>query len=569
MIVFEKVKWKNFLATGNSFIEMDLNRAPLTLITGTNGSGKSTLLDALSFGLFGKPHRNINKPQLVNSINNKNCEVEIEFRVGKNEYRIRRGIRPNIFEIYRNGKLMNQDSKSRDYQKTLEQNILKLNHKSFHQIVVLGSSSFTPFMQLPSQHRRSVIEDLLDIGIFTQMNSLLKEESAKIREQIRDADYSISSLEDKIDMQKSHIDNLNKIENESKTKIQKRIDELKSEIEKLQSENEKISNSIVEVHSNLLEQDQNNSLKLNKQSNSMESEMKRIVKEVSFFEKNESCPTCSQKIDEKIKKEKISSYRKEAKSLQSEYKKVNEEKTKLQSKIKSLEETMRKNFELNTNIRSNNNSIRQMTDEIDGLNESLIKNESLHIEKYQTELQRLIETKTKTSELKNELYNESVYNSAVSEMLKDTGIKTKVVKQYLPVINQLINEYLQTLDFFVSFHLDENFNEILKSRHRDEFTYASFSEGEKARIDLALLFCWRQVARMRNSVSTNLLILDETFDSSLDNDGIENLLKIIRSSRDGEHTFIISHKIESLENLSGDHFRYEKVKNFTKMSKVS
>lgn len=569
MIVFEKVKWKNFLATGNSFIEMELNRAPLTLITGTNGSGKSTLLDALSFGLFGKPHRNINKPQLVNSINNKNCEVEIEFSVGKNEYRIRRGIRPNIFEIYRNGKLMNQDSKSRDYQKTLEQNILKLNHKSFHQIVVLGSSSFTPFMQLPSQHRRSVIEDLLDIGIFTQMNTLLKEESAKIREQIRDADYSISSLEDKIDMQKSHIDNLNKIEKESKTKIQKRIDELKSEIEKLQSENEKISNSIVEVHSNLLEQDQNNSSKLNKQSNSMESEMKRIVKEVSFFEKNESCPTCSQKIDEKIKKEKISSYRKEAKSLQSEYKKVNEEKTKLQSKIKSLEETMRKNFELNTNIRSNNNSIRQMTDEIDGLNESLIKNESLHIEKYQTELQRLIETKTKTSELKNELYNESVYNSAVSEMLKDTGIKTKVVKQYLPVINQLINEYLQTLDFFVSFHLDENFNEILKSRHRDEFTYASFSEGEKARIDLALLFCWRQVARMRNSVSTNLLILDETFDSSLDNDGIENLLKIIRSSRSGEHTFIISHKIESLENLSGDHFRYEKVKNFTKMSKVS
>lgn len=571
MIVFEKVKWRNFLATGNSFIEMELNNSPLTLITGTNGSGKSTLLDALSFGLFGKPHRNINKPQLVNSINNKNCEVEVEFTVGKNHYRIRRGIRPNVFEIHKNGKMLNQDSKSRDYQKTLEQNILKLNHKSFHQIVVLGSSSFTPFMQLPSQHRREVIEDLLDIGIFSQMNNLLKEESSKIREQIRDADYAISSLEDKIAMQRRHIENLEKIETDSKKKVEEKIQTLRGEIETITKENEKIGEvtkiNEIEKSISILEDENGQVLK---KSHSLESEMKRVVSEVKFFEKHDHCPTCSQSIGNDLKEEKIGSYKNKAKGISKEYETLQTEKKRLIVEINESRHELEKYRQRSNDIRNNLQRIQRIQKEISELEKSnLNESNQSHLNESKLELENLIENKTKTYELKNELYNESVYNSAVSEMLKDTGIKTKIVKQYLPVINQLINEYLQTLDFFVSFHLDENFNELLKSRHRDEFTYASFSEGEKARIDLALLFCWRQIARMRNSVSTNLLILDETFDSSLDTDGIENLMKIIRSNRDGEHTFIISHKIESLENLSGEHYRYEKVKNFTKMSRVS
>jgi DNA repair exonuclease SbcCD ATPase subunit len=569
MIRFKTIKYKNFLSTGDDFIEVQLNRAPLTLITGTNGSGKSSLLDALSFALFGKPHRDINKPQLVNSINKKGCLVEVTFSIGEYEYLIRRGIKPTIFEIWQNDVMLNQESHNKDYQKVLEQNILKLNHKSFHQIVVLGSSSFTPFMQLPTFHRREVIEDLLDIGVFTRMNQVLKEDSSKLRDQLRDVENLITVMTEKCKLQASHITQLLKLEESDKLKSNARIEELRSSIQTLQIENEELTNQIdAQVASSLI-LSQREKETLHSAITTKEAEIKRIVKEVKFFEKNNDCPTCSQPINDDIRKAKIRHYRSEAKGisiqydvLKSQLSTVLEEVDKLSSKVEELRSLQNK-------IRSNSAMIAKLQQDISSLLAASSNVDKDHLEKAKNSLHSLREDREKKLALKNDLYNQSVYNAAIAEMLKDSGIKTKIVKQYLPLMNKLVNDYLRTLDFYISFHLDENFNETLKSRHRDEFTYPSFSEGEKQRIDLALLFTWRQIARMKNSVSTNLLVLDETFDSSLDTEGIENLLKIIRGAKDGENIFIISHKIESLENISGEHYRFEKIKNFSRISQIS
>jgi DNA repair exonuclease SbcCD ATPase subunit len=571
MIVFEKVRWKNFLSTGDKFTEIQLNRSPSTLIVGHNGAGKSTLLDALSFALFGKPHRDIKKPQLINTINNKNCEVEVEFRIGKTQFKIVRGIKPGKFEIYQNDKMINQESNARDYQKFLEQNILKLNHKSFHQIVVLGSSSFIPFMQLAAGHRREVIEDLLDIGVFSKMNVLLKERSIKLREQMKDMTYQLDLLNEKINLQRKYIRDITEINDGQIKEKRDSIANFQVNIEELQTQNSEYSLEIEKVSEGLqegLNKAHDKKQALLQYTAQFQQQIRTVVKDAKFYEDNDACPTCSQNIGEELRREKLDSARTKAKELNEAVVHASEESATVESTIGRLTNISEQIRGWTSDISSNNKEIARLQGQIRALENdiSTLSSREGDLGDANRKLTGQIEEKETFTERKLEINEQRIYYEACSEMLKDTGIKTKIIKEYLPVMNNLVNKYLQVLDFFVQFNLDENFNETIKSRHRDAFNYASFSEGEKQRIDLALLFTWRQIARMKNSAATNLLILDETFDSSLDHDGVENLMKILGTFDEDSNIFVISHKGDLLDGKFRSKIEFHKEHNFSKMA---
>ena len=567
LILFKTLKWKNFLSTGNAFTEIDFQSFKTTLIVGHNGAGKSTLLDALSFALFGKPHRNINKPQLVNSINNKDCSVEVVFEAAGSEFRIVRGIKPAVFAIYKNGEMLNQESHATQYQKILEQNILKLNHKSFHQIVVLGSSSFVPFMQLPAQHRRDVIEDLLDIGVFSKMNSLIKEKNSILKGVIREIDYKIDIQKNKIDVQKKYISDVNRINKDLKDQKQTNIIEMRKDITGILKDNDELLD-LVEAGASIpttINSTQSTKSKLLGYQSQFTKDVRTVVKDAKFFEDNSTCPTCSQDIEEHVKAEKLNDAKAKAKELSKALTDIEVKLTSTQKELEAAEHKMQEIRNFQTQMNANQSAmsrielqIKVLSDEIDNLTDT-----SSDINVAKDDLESYVMEKNALTETRLESNEQFQYNIAITEMLKDTGIKTKIVKQYIPVINKLVNNYLQTLEFFVHFELDESFSETIKSRHRDSFSYASFSEGEKQRIDLALLFTWRQVAKMKNSVSTNLLILDETFDSSLDHEGVDNLMKIIETLTADTNVFVISHKGDMLESKFEKKLEFFKDKNFS------
>ena len=570
MIYFKSVSWKNFLSTGNDTIKVQLDRTPSTLIVGSNGAGKSTMLDALSFGLFGKPHRDIKKDQMINSINKKGAIVEVEFNIGNSEFRILRGIKPNKFEIWQNNNMINQASNARDYQKFLEQNILKLNHKSFHQVVVLGSSSFIPFMQLPAWSRRAVIEDLLDINIFSKMNTLLKERNSKIKEELSEINHSLDLYKTKMDTQSKYIKDLQAINKDMIASKENSIESYEDDVKRLVSESGELGknlDALTEIENKTHDELSRKVSDIKSEDRVFKSKIKDLVGQAKFFEENEICPTCDQDIDIKIKTNRLDHIKASAVNIQQGMKQLSEDNEsctndllKCQTNIKELVSKQRK-------INLNNDKINLMQQEIEKIQKEIgnLLQSSGDIKAAKDDLSSYRDAKDSVTEKKLAYVEERTYNEVIGEMLKDTGIKTKVIKQYLPVMNRLINQYLQVLDFFVAFHLDESFTETIRSRHRDAFNYASFSEGEKQRIDLSLLFTWRQIAKMKNSASTNLLVLDETFDSSLDHDGIDNLTKILNTLEDGTNVFIISHKGDILENKFRSKIEFIKERNFSKI----
>ena len=570
MIKFEKLRWKNFLSTGNSFTEIDFSSHKTTLVVGHNGAGKSTMLDALAFALFGKAHRNISKPQLVNSINNKSCVVEVEFTVSGSELKVVRGIKPNVFEIWKDGTMINQSSHSKEYQKILEQNILKLNHKSFHQIVVLGSSSFIPFMQLPAQHRRDVIEDLLDINVFSKMNQLLKEKNSLLKDKGNQLDYNYEITKEKIDLQKKYIGEVEALSNDQIDEKENEIVSAQDSIQNLQQENATTSDDIETLSQGLEENLKKNNDKrqtLLHYGAEFNQKIKQLVKDSKFYEENDTCPTCSQDINADLRSEKLSTAKAKASEIQKALDDVSEQSSLVESTLKRLNSTSDEIRTKTSLISSNNREIVRLQGQIKNLTDAIskIRGNDGDLAKSYSDLEILQKQLNDIFESRLE-NNESIsYNVVMLEMLKDTGIKTKIIKQYLPVINKFVNQYLQVLDFFVSFNLDEAFSETIRSRHRDSFSYASFSEGEKQRIDLALLFTWRQIAKMKNSVSTNLLVLDETFDSSLDYEGVDNLMKIIYTLGDDTNVFVISHKGDILDGKFQNKLEFHKEKNFSKL----
>ena len=570
MILFKTLRYRNFLSTGNHFTTIDFIRSKTTLVIGHNGAGKSTMLDALSYALFGKPHRNINKPQLVNSINGKNCEVEVEFSIGQREYKIIRGIKPGKFEIYVDGTMINQSSHAKEYQKILEQNILKLNHKSFHQIVVLGSSSFIPFMQLPSHHRRDVIEDLLDINVFSKMNQILKEKQSILKDNLKDVNYDLELAKDKIDLQQNYIKEVEGLSTKEIETKEQEISDARSEIQQIQSENVALSNSIERRSRGLEEKIKKNHNKkqaLLQYKAEFDAKIKTLVKEAKFYDKHDNCPTCEQEISKELKDEKTKTAKDKATIYQDTLKDLAEQASIVEINISQLDDLSKMIRDKTAALTTNNNSIDSLQKRIDVLSSQIdkIKGSEGDTAKAREELAKLQENREAHFENKLRINEDVTYNTVILEMLKDTGIKTKIIKQYLPVINQLTNQYLQILDFFVHFNLDESFTETIRSRHRDNFSYDSFSEGEKQRIDLALLFTWRQIAKMKNSVATNLLILDETFDSSLDHEGVGNLMKIIYAFGEDTNVFVISHKGEILDDKFESKMEFIKDKNFSKV----
>ena len=569
MIIFKRLKWKNFLSTGNVLSDIDLLANNTTLIVGHNGAGKSTMLDAISFALFGKAHRNIGKNQLVNSINKKDCVVELEFNVSGKDYRIVRGIKPNLFEIYVGQTMINQDSHAKEYQKILEQNIIKLNHKSFHQIVVLGSSSFIPFMQLSSQHRREVIEDLLDMNVFSKMNTILKEKVSLLKEDIKDVSHKMEVNKTKIEAQKKYIRDVRAINKEQREEKLKLIAEIQDEIKAAQGQNRELTDRIQSKLPAATDEQAAQSKKiseLEKYKAKFDSDIRKLVKDVEFFESNDTCPTCSQTITEETKGTHILEGKAKAKELQSAIDQAEQALQRSTESLRSANDILEECRQWQSDVAANNQSIAQFQASIDRTQTEIANAaQNSGLDQANDDLNLLMESGESLLEQKLTLSEQYTYNQVIAEMLKDSGIKTKIVKQYVPVINKLVNQYLQVLDFFVHFNLDESFQESIRSRHRDDFTYDSFSEGEKQRIDLALLFTWRQIAKMKNSVATNLLILDETFDSSLDHEGVDNLMKILYTLGDDTNVFVISHKGEVLEGRFANKIEFHKEKNFSRI----
>ena len=568
MILFETIRWKNFLSTGNQFSEIKFNQHASTLITGSNGSGKSTVLDALTFGLFGKPFRKINKSQLINSMNEKDAKVEVDFSISTTQWKVVRGIKPNIFEIHRDGKCLDQFANANDQQKWFEQNVLKMNYKSFTQIVILGSSTFVPFMQLTSSNRREVIEDLLDIKIFSSMNNIIKEKIRGIKDEVNVLSLKKESLNDKVAMQEKFI---NEIESQGKGRIKEnreKITTLFTESDEYVSANEQLENNVFDL-TKRQEEVTGATEKLRKLGNlkgKISQKVSTITKEHKFFTENTVCPTCTQSIKEDFRINKIADAQTKAKELQSGYKELeeaikNEEErehqfTKLSKEITSLTHGISKN---NTRISGCQRQIRDLESEIQRLTDQLADRNTEH-EKLATFQESLRTTYDELSSRKDKVN----YNNFMYGLLKDGGVKTHIIKKYLPLINQQVNRYLQIMDFYTNFTLDEEFNETIQSPIHEDFSYASFSEGEKMRIDLALLFTWREVARMKNSVNTNLLILDEIFDSSLDEMGTEYFTKIIRFVIKDANVFVISHKT-GMEDKFENHIKFEKVKGFSRI----
>jgi DNA repair exonuclease SbcCD ATPase subunit len=568
MILFKTIRWKNFLRTGNQYTEVDFRKNKTNLIIGTNGAGKSTVLDALTFSLFGKPFRKINKPQLINSVNEKDCKVEVEFSIGNTEWKVVRGIKPAVFEIWRNGAVLDQSAAALDQQKWLEQNVLKMNYKSFTQIVILGSSTFVPFMQLSAAHRREVIEDLLDIKIFSSMNSLIKEKIRQSKEDIKVLELKKESFLDKVKMQQSFIEELENRGNANINANKEKIANLDSEIGNYLKENESVEEPLRAL---IREQDSLTGYaeKLRKLGNlkgKISQKVSTITKEHKFFTENTVCPTCTQSIEETFRINRIKDAQDKAKELQSGYKEL-EEAIKEEEERERQFNTLSKEISKLTNGISQNNiqinglrkQIRNLEQEIQVLTENLANRNSEH-EKLESFKENL---KTTYDELASRKDTINYYDFSYS-LLKDGGVKTKIIKKYLPLINQQVNRYLQMMDFYINFTLDEEFNETVQSPIHEDFSYASFSEGEKMRIDLALLFTWREVARMKNSVNTNLLIMDEVFDSSLDGEGTGEFLKIIRYVIKDANIFVISHKT-GLEDRFESVIKFEKVKGFSRM----
>ena len=568
MIIFKSVKWKNLLSTGNSFTEIFLNGQPTTLIVGDNGSGKSTILDALTFVLFNKPFRIVKKAQLVNSVNNSETVVEVKFEIGTRKYRVMRGIKPNKFEIYCNDKMVNQDASSRDYQKYLEQNILKLNYRSFTQVVILGNASFIPFMQLKSVHRREVVEEILDIKIFSLMNMLVKNQIKDVTDELRDIDYNKELTEEKIGLQGKYIEDLkknkDKIIRDKLSKIDENqdiIDDKVKDRETLKTENEMLLQDIadrIEVEDKLV--------KLNDIKSTLVEKHKQHSKKIDFYKNNDECPECKQTIDKDFKENMITEKNKDVDTIVKGIKQLKielDEKTKRSKTIKGVTTKIRENdvkvARLHSSITELEKFNTQLETEMKSFQEGGVGQSD------EDKLKELKENLEKISEQRHKLREDKLYLEASKSMLQDSGIKTKIIKQYLPIMNKLINTYLTSMEFYVNFTLNENFEETIKSRYRDEFTYASFSEGEKMRIDLALLFTWRAIAKMKNSTNTNLLILDEIFDSSLDGTGTDEFLKIL-NTLSKENVFVISHKGDTLFDKFRSVIKFEKVKNFSHVS---
>jgi len=566
MITFKKIKWKNFLSTGNNWTEMDFQKNQTNLIVGTNGAGKSTVLDALTFVLFNRPFRKINKPQLPNSTNEKDCLVEIEFSVNSREYLVRRGIKPNVFDIEVNGKQLHKEADDRANQKILEENILKVNYKSFTQIVILGSSNFVPFMQLATANRREVIEDLLDIRIFSSMNNLIKEKIRQQKEQIKSLDLRKESLKDKVLMQKNFIEQLESRGKDNINANKQKITNLIGEVDAYMLQNATTEESIF-GYTKEQEEVIGATDKLRKLGNlkgKISQKVSTITKEHKFFTENTVCPTCTQTIEEEFRLNRITDAQNSAKELQQGYKdleetiKLEEERERqfiaLSKEITKLNNDISQN---NARISSNQRQVGDLESEIQTLTEQLENKNTEHekLDEFQTNLQKVFEDLgTKKEEI--------VYYDFAYSLLKDDGVKTKIIKKYLPFINQQVNRYLQMMDFYINFHLDEEFNESIKSPIHENFSYSSFSEGEKMRVDLSLLFTWREVARVKNSVNTNLLIMDEVFDSSLDGFGTDEFLKIIRYVIKDANIFVISHKT-GLEDKFESVTRFDKKGGFS------
>ena len=570
MITFETIRWKNFLSTGDQWTEIDFCESPSTLIIGNNRAGKSTMLDALCFALFGKVFRKINKPQLVNSINEKSCKVEVTFSIGKDEYRVFRGIKPNVFELYKNNKLVDQDAATKDTQKYLEQSVLKLNFKSFTQVVILGSSTFVPFMQLAASHRREVIEDLLDINIFSNMNALLKDRVRTAQSQSIDCGHMLRLTKEKVDSQQKLIDSLKEVNQNRQEEKQEKYDKNIGRINELQEKHKlkKEETLCLEEQMGDIEPQKKFVRKLRQSQSDKKSELKLIAKDLKFFKDHDTCPTCSQDIGGLFKQEKVSTMSKSGKLLAKEIEAFTKDIDEAVEVVTKMEDTSAKLYELRSDTTAVEREIvrvemenLQIAKEITELQQSTpnIDQEKEILQGYQSEYSVTEKDCSAVSQQLDEF-------QVVASLLKDSGIKRQIIKKYVPIFNQLINKYLQSMDFFVNYTLDEEFNEVIKSRFRDEFSYASFSEGEKQKIDLALLFTWREVARMKNSVATNLLILDEVFDSSLDASATGELLAILRSLGMGTNVFVISHKGDILVDKFLRTIRFEKVNDFSKMS---
>ena len=568
MIIFKTITWKNFLSTGQHPTTLKLNDKATSLIVGSNGAGKSTVLDALTFSLYGKSFRKINKAQLINSTNEKNTLVEIEFSVNQTDWKVERGIKPNIFKIYRNGEELNQNSSAVDQQKWLEQNVLKMNYKSFTQIVILGSSSFVPFMQLPCNSRREVVEDLLDIKIFSSMNDIVKQKIRSIKDEVKTLELKKESLKDKVEMQKNFI---KKVENQSKDDIEsknRQIDSNQDKVETLFKDNFKLEECSVQVKEDM-RQFESATVRLKEFGGikgKMSQKIASIVKEHKFFSENRVCPTCNQDIEESFRLNRIGDSQNKAEELQQGYKElqqaIKEEEMRESTFIQlsgDLSKTLNEIAQNNTLINEIQKQIRRLESEIQTLS-SQVANKNTEHEKLEEFRESLQDTYSNLAERKESI---SYYDFTYS-LLKDGGVKANIIKKYLPLINQQVNKYLQMMDFYINFKLDEEFNETIETPIHEDFTYSSFSEGEKMRIDLALLFTWREIARMKNSVNTNLLIMDEVFDSSLDGFGTEEFLKIIRFVIKDANIFVISHKT-GMEDKFTDVLKFEKFKGFSRL----
>lgn len=570
MIIFKKLRWMNLLSTGNQFTEISLNRSKSTLIVGENGAGKSTILDALAYALYGKAFRNINKAQLINSITGKGLLVELEFSIGQKDYLIRRGVKPNLFEIYQDGTLLNQQADVREQQDFFERQILKLNHKSFGQIVVLGSANFVPFMQLSAQERRTVIEDLLDIQIFTTMNVLLKEKVSDNRSNIQDTDYQIALLEQKIDLSEQHRTSILTNNDELIKNKEDLIEEFNTRVHATTVEVEDTLSKIKDLNTTIEDHQKVNSRKskLLQMETELETKVRKFKKEIQFFHDHDNCPTCKQGIDHEFKNEWIDNRENKSTEISTALEQIEKEILNIDNRLNEITDINTQITALNqqitnhgADIRSWENSIKSLRNEIESIrtNTKVIDDNADQIAQARKELKLLSGNKMDLVE-QREIYDIS------GVLLKDGGIKTRIIKQFVPIMNKLINKYLAAMDFFVQFELDEKFNETIKSRFRDEFTYASFSEGEKMRIDLALMFTWRAIAKLRNSASTNLLIMDEVFDSSLDTSGTEEFMKILDTLALDTNTFVISHKGDQLYDKFHSVIKFEKHANFSRMA---
>jgi DNA repair exonuclease SbcCD ATPase subunit len=567
-IQFTKVRYKNILSVGNQFIELNLANDKTTLISGQNGSSKSTVIEAIVFALYGKPFRRINKPQLVNSINQKELLVELEFNIGPVKYIIRRGIKPGIFEIWKNDELLNKDAASRDYQVYLEQNILKMSFKSFSQIVILGSATYVPFMELPAGQRREIIEDLLDIQVFSTMNLLLKEKISDNKTTITDNNYSIDLLKTKIDSAKDHNMEIERIKRTEVTKIKskieenlKKIEEEKEHIEKLQDSISELSQTIGDKQKKKQSQDQINLL-----LHDLQSKQREFYKEIEFYSNHDNCPTCKQGIEHNFKDSIVQERKDKGIAIDEGIIQLNEKLEVTSTRLKEISTIEDQIRLLNNKIDEHRVQIKMIVSQLKSYKKELEDAEKEVDEIDLTKINEFILDLKNMQGVQQDLYNKRETLGIVASMLKDGGIKTRIIKTYIPIMNKLINQYLSEFELFVDFNLDENFNETIKSRFRDAFSFASFSEGEKMRINLSIMFTWRAVAKLRNSVSTNLLIMDETLDGPSDADGVESLIEILHKMNSNDNIFVISHRSQQFAEKFDNHIRFEKVKNFTQIA---